>query len=167
VMKLCERDSSSLVGVGPLLGRKEIVGGSRTPCNIASKSSWGDQRLIRAENTEHVLDESTNFVGLAFFLLVDVLEVRNRVHDLGKAAFQILFRLLQDGQQLFHFVERAFGLDAFGRFVQDSHGFFFRQKGLVCRGGSDHRRSHWAERSRGCKKEGKDGSGQHAGVKGL
>ena len=74
---------SSLVGVGPLLGGKDIVGSSRTLSDISSISGGEDQWLVRAENSEHILDECTNFVGLAFFLVVDVLKVRNGVHDLG------------------------------------------------------------------------------------
>ncbi len=73
---------SNLVGVDPLLGGKDVVCGSSTLSDVTCVSGGEHQWFFRAENSEHILDESTNFVGLAFFFVIDVLEVRNGVHDL-------------------------------------------------------------------------------------
>ena len=81
VLLMIER-LSNLVGVDPLLGGKDVVCGSSTLSYVTCVSGREHQWFFGAENSEHILDESTNFVGLAFFFVIDVLEVRNGVHDL-------------------------------------------------------------------------------------
>ena len=46
---------------------------------------------VGVEDTEHVLDECTDFIRLPFLLIVDVLEMSDHIHDVFQPFLEFLF----------------------------------------------------------------------------
>lgn len=98
VFENCFLRTLDLVGIDPFLWGEDVVCSSRTFANITSESGGEYQWFVRIENSEHILDESTDFVGFALFFVIDVLEVSNCVHNFLEATFQFLFGVFQNSQ---------------------------------------------------------------------
>ena len=104
----------------PGLGREHVVGGARS--NVARKATGRELGLFVGKDAEHVPDEGANLVGLTVLLLVEVLQVGNRVHDLLEALLEDDLLVLELEEQLRDVVEAALAFRAVRGRLQDGFG---------------------------------------------
>lgn len=83
------------------------------------------------KDSKKVLDERSNFIRLALFLLIDVLKVTDGIHDLFQAGFKLVFRVLEDGKQFRDFIEGTFTFDAISGVLEDLFLFRIAQQDMT------------------------------------
>ena len=76
-------------------------------------------RVTTIKDAKHVADKRPDLVCLALFFLVDVLQMRNHVHDFFQSLRHFLFLFLEFVNEFVHVIEAAFAFGTVGGRLQD------------------------------------------------
>jgi hypothetical protein len=117
----------------PRLGRQRIVRGGWPITNVSRKRNWKVSRFAAIKNTEHVADKRPDLIRLAFFLGVDVLQMRNHVHDFFQSLRHFLFFFLEFENEFAHVVETALAFGAVCCRLQNSTGLVVADDNMTSR----------------------------------
>ena len=124
------------IGRNPLFRRKRVVGRCRAIPNVASEAGREDHRLVTAKDAKHVFHKRSNLVCFALFLGIDVLQVRDHVHDFVKTVLHLLFLLFELDDQLGDIIDRTLAVGALRCRLENVLRLFIAQDDIMCRGRS-------------------------------